>query len=276
MGVFYLLSASLLFLINRSNRHSLYGQSWFFSLPTNFNQLSVLLKNGIIHHNRLLGWSHECCLEAVFLSFFALAELMLLFCPKFIYNLDLEVEIVFMRHYFYWHQVVNSWISVYLIIQYSRWIAWSWQNITLPGMKLSSSAISCVFLVKAVLFWTYSVVGQFTFLFSLHTADDSWSAGRHWRRLKSVSAAVPANYSGSLPSLEQAPNCLDKNWPPLLSALPCWLSYDMCLTFHTTPAAKLRPKYRLFTLLAVALLTSGLLPPKILGTMQQFFFPPHI
>ena len=37
------------------------------------------------------------------------------------------------------------------------------------------------------------------------------------------------NLWGSLPSLEQAPNCLDKNWPPLLLVFLCWLSYDMCL-----------------------------------------------
>lgn len=93
--------------------------------------------------------------------------------------------------------------------------------------------------------------------------------------LKAGQQLSMCNYSGSLPSLRQAPNCLDKNWPPLLSALPCWLSYDMCPTFHTTPAAKLQPKYRLFTLLAVELLTSGPLP-KILGTMQLFFFSTHL
>lgn len=40
--------------------------------------------------------------------------------------------------------------------------------------------------------------------------------------------------------------------------------------FHTAPAAKLQPKYRLFALLAEALLTSR--PTKILGKMTMILF----
>lgn len=68
--------------------------------------------------------------------------------------------------------------------------------------------------------WVYYRVSQW---FHLSTTNHL--------KLSSSRQLSERNLSGSLPSLEQAPNCLDKNWPPLVSVFLYWLSYDMCLPF---------------------------------------------